>query len=711
MEEAFLEWGFRAELWAASTAMAMFAAYVALDLARGVSSRHRFTSLRASMASALALAAGTWAAHFIAVANEPLPFAMGYHGGLVLASLVLAVLSSIVGVHMSARPQLGTGRVLVAAVVLGAGACGVPALGVLALQLSPAPHWHLPMLAGGAVLASACAGAALAIVALQRRRRAQLGVGWQSCVALGLGGAIAIGNASVLHAASVPLLTLSLASGRTTPATVAALAALGVPALLALLLMTSLLEARFRRLLRRTRDEVKLAAQTDRLTELPNRSMVEEALQVAAVRADRDKQRVALLFLNVDGLKAVNESFGQSTGDAVLREVAQRLRKMASHNDVIARAGGDEFVLMLEGNPTQQDATHMAERVLGSMNEPCRIDDHEISVSCTVGLAIYPQHGSATRLIAHAAAAMRHAKRSGGASHAVFEERMVAGSRDQVELLQDLRRAIAHNELSLHYQPKIHAPSGQITGAEALMRWKHPQRGMVGPNIFIPLAERYGLINSLGNWLIEEVCQQIRSWRDNGLRMRVAINLSVHQLRQADLVERIVNALERHHIDPSLLTCEITESAAMDDTRVTLQVIERLSAVGVHLSIDDFGTGYSSLSYLRQLAAEELKIDRSFVLDLETSADARAIVDAVVKLAQALGLKVVAEGVETAEQQEILRQLGCNELQGYLFAKPMPADALMLWAMNDEGPSALDFRPSLFGDTLPQSILPVDAKG
>ncbi len=704
MDEGFLTWGFRAELWAASTAMAVFAAYVALDLARGVSSRHAFTSVRAALASALALGTGTWAAHFIAVANEPLPIATGYEGIWVLASLALALVSSMVGVHMSARPQLGMPRVLLAAVVLGIGACGVPMLGVQAWRLAPAPHWNFGLLAAGLVVACLFAGVALGIVAQQRRRRAHLPPAWQACVALGLGGTIAIGNAAVLNAASLHALTQSLAWGHTSPSTTTALAALGVPTLLGLLLMTSVLEGRFRRLLKRTRDEVKRAAQTDRLTELPNRSMVEEALQVAAIRADRQKHRLALIFLNVDGLKAVNESFGQSTGDSVLREVAQRLRKVASAQDAIARAGGDEFVLMLEGNPTHQDATHMVERILAGMNEPCRIDDHEISVSCTVGVAIYPEHGSAARLIAHAAAAMRHAKRTGGASHAMFEERMVAGSRDQVELLQDLRRAIANNELTLHYQPKIHAPSGQITGAEALMRWKHPQRGMVGPNIFIPLAERYGIINSLGNWLIDEVCQQIRTWRDNGLRMRVAINLSVHQLRQPDLVERILNALERHHIDPSLLTCEITESAAMDDTRVTLQVIERLSAIGVHLSIDDFGTGYSSLSYLRQLAAEELKIDRSFVFDLETSPDARAIVDAVVKLAQALGLKVVAEGVETEQQQEILRQLGCNELQGYLFAKPMPADALMLWAMNDEGPRALDFRPSLFGDTLPQAV-------
>ncbi len=705
MEEAFLQWRFRADLWAASAAMAIFAAYVALDLARGVSSRHHFTAVRSLVVSAVALAAGTWAAHFVAMAAEPLPFALGYDPLLAAGALALALASSVVGVYMSARPNLGASRIVIAALVLGTGVCAVPTVSLMALHLSPSPHWNLPLVAAGWAAACLCAGSALAIVAAQRRSTSALGLGWQAGVALGLGGAIAIGNASVLYAVTVPLLTVSLAAGRTTAGTLSALAVLGVPALLALLLMTSLLEARFRNLLKRTRDEVKRVAQTDRLTELPNRSMFEEELQVAAIRADRDQHSLALLFINVDGLKAVNESFGQATGDHVLREVAQRLRAMAGPHDIVARAGGDEFILLLEGNPGTEDAARMAGRVLASMNELCRIEDHEISMSCSVGLAMYPTDGSATKLIAHAAAAMRNAKRTGGGAHCFFEERMVAGARDQVELLQDLRRALANKELELHYQPKIHAPSGQITGAEALMRWKHPTRGMVGPYIFIPLAERYGLINALGNWLIEEVCRQIREWREQGLRMRVAINLSVHQLRQADLVERIASALKRNKIDPSLLTCEITESAAMDDTRATLLMIEQLSAAGVHLSIDDFGTGYSSLSYLRQLAAEELKIDRSFVLDLETSADARAIVDAVVKLAQALGLKVVAEGVETEQQQEILRQLGCNELQGYLFAKPMPAAALALWAMNDEGPRALDFRPSLFGDTLPQSMI------
>ena len=268
-------------------------------------------------------------------------------------------------------------------------------------------------------------------------------------------------------------------------------------------------------------------------------------------------------------------------------------------------------------------------------------------------------------------------------------------------LSRDLRVALAKKQLELYYQPKIHAPSGEVTGAEALLRWHHPKRGMVSPGVFIPIAERYGLIGALGNWVIDEACRQARTWRDQGLRMRVAINLSVHQLRHPDLPERIADALKRHQINPMLLTCEITESVAMEDAQATSKIFEKLAAVGVHISIDDFGTGYSSLSYLRKLPAKELKIDRSFVLDLETSADARAVVDAVVKLGQALGLKVVAEGVETEAQNQILRSLGCDELQGYLFAKPMSAKALAVWAMNDVGPRPLAFRDSLFKETAP----------
>jgi EAL domain-containing protein (putative c-di-GMP-specific phosphodiesterase class I) len=283
-------------------------------------------------------------------------------------------------------------------------------------------------------------------------------------------------------------------------------------------------------------------------------------------------------------------------------------------------------------------------------------------------------------------------------------------AKQNFELVRDLRRAIGQGELELYYQPKIDARSGQVTAAEALLRWNHPRLGLVMPGQFVPLAERTGLIGALGDWVIEDACRQARAWRDKGLRMRVAINLSAHQMRQDDIVDRITEALKRHKIRPSLLTCEITESAAMEDTRASQETFRRLGELGVHLSIDDFGTGYSSLAYLRKLPAEELKIDREFVRELEHSADARAVVDAVVKLAHALGLKVVAEGVENPRQEEILKDMHCDELQGYLYAKPMRARNLLLWALGDRGESS-QFRHSLFGETRQTSRLATQPVG
>ena len=704
MDEAFIPWRFRPDLWAASFGMAVFAAYVALDLARGVASSHRATSLRALAGSALALAVGSWALHFIVMASGPLPFQMGYSGWIVFGSLAVAYAGSLLACALGSRAGLHLRDGLLAALTIGSALCATSVVALFALRLQPHVEWDWRILVPGWLAACVIGGSGLGLMAW-RRRVAPVGFRWRAIVSVVLGTAMAVGNAAVVMGAQVPMLALSPTADEVSLATVTALAVVGVPILLVLLLLTSILEARFRSMLRRAREDLQVAAFTDRLTGLPNRAMFDERLQRAVLRADRHGHRLALLFCNLDGLKAINESFGQASGDSVLREVAERVTRLAGERDMVSRAGGDEFLVLLEGAPDKEVAGRLASRVMAALSEPCRFDGHEVPLSCSIGIAIYPDDGALSKLVPHAAAAMNAVKRTGGAAHCFFEPRMVAGARDQVELLHDLRRAIEHGELELYYQPKIHAPSGQITGAEALMRWHHPQRGMVSPAVFIPLAERFGLINALGNWLIEDACRQIRLWRDQGLRMRVAINLSVHQLRQPDLPKRIEAALRAHRIEPSLLTCEITESAAMDDTRANLQVLEELSAIGVHLSIDDFGTGYSSLSYLRKLPSEELKIDRSFVLDLETSPDARAIVDAVVKLAQALGLKVVAEGVETEQQQDILRSLGCNELQGFLFAKPMSAKALALWAMNDDGPAPIDFRASLFSDTLSSAVL------
>ncbi|MEO5695556.1 MAG: EAL domain-containing protein [Burkholderiaceae bacterium] len=439
-------------------------------------------------------------------------------------------------------------------------------------------------------------------------------------------------------------------------------------------------------------------AAVDNLTGLPTRLYFEGQLHREAKKCDARSTRLALLFIDLDGFKPVNDTFGHNSGDRVLEQVGQRLKEFARGTGLTARIGGDEFLLLATGITSSASVAKLAQRLIETLSQPYKFDDREVGISCSIGIALYPQKCESSKLIARADAAMYASKRAGGSRHSFYTPEMDADVQQNFDLLRDLRQALAKGELELFYQPKIDARSGKVTATEALLRWNHPTRGMVMPGEFLPLAERSGLIGPLGNWVIEAACQQARAWRDKGLRMRVAINLSAHQMRQDDIADRITDALTRHRIHPSLLTCEITESAAMEDTGATQETFRRLGELGAHLSIDDFGTGYSSLSYLRRLPAEELKIDRSFVNDLDNSADARAVVDAVVKLAHALGLKVVAEGVETPRQQKILTELGCDELQGFLFAKPMSARALLLWAMDDRSESAA-FRDSLFGET------------
>ena len=440
-------------------------------------------------------------------------------------------------------------------------------------------------------------------------------------------------------------------------------------------------------------------ALSDPLTKLPNRLLFEERLAEALALIDDPiappGSACAVMFIDLDGFKPVNDSFGHSAGDAVLREIGGRLQGLARHSDVVARVGGDEFLLLAEHPGSAAGAGQLAQRVLQAIAQPCRLPNGaEVHLSGSVGIVMYPEHGPSQKLLARADAAMYAAKRAGGAGFAVFEPSMEQDSRAQLELQHELRGAIERDELKLYYQPKIEARSGQITGVEALVRWEHPARGMLSPGVFIPVAERFGLIGALGQWVIDEACRQVREWLDQGVRMRVSINLSAHQLRQENLVQRIRRSLHAHTVDPSLLTIEIIESVLMDDAAVT--AFAALAQLGVTLSIDDFGIGYCNFALLRKLPVTQLKVDRSLFTDIQHSSDALAVVDAIVKMAHALGLRVVAEGVETDAQRDMLLALRCDELQGYLFAKPMSPDRLTLWAMGDDGVHIADFRPSIY---------------
>jgi len=426
----------------------------------------------------------------------------------------------------------------------------------------------------------------------------------------------------------------------------------------------------------------------DPLTGLATRLWLEDQLATAVMRAEAKQRRLALLYIDLDGFKPINDSFGYACGDTLLREVGLRLQGMGRSTDTIARMGGDEFLMLLDGDPDSASAALVADRVRHNLQRPYLIDGKEVRLSCSIGIVLFPDHGPRGKLIARADAAMLAAKHSGGNMHCFFDQRMDHDAEGTIDLQRDLRAAIENcTGLELFYQPKIDGRTGGITGAEALLRWHHPSKGMVSPVVFIPIAERFGLIGALGQWVTDDACRQVRAWLDAGLTMHVAINLSVHQLRQADLVERIHESITRHNVPPELITFEITESAAMEDAQASLRIFERIAQTRVSLSIDDFGTGYSSLSYLRKLPASQLKIDRSFVQDVDKEEDAKAIVRAVIKLAHALSLEVVAEGVETEAQQDILVRMGCDQLQGYLFAKPMPADKLYAWAKGDDLPA------------------------
>lgn len=442
---------------------------------------------------------------------------------------------------------------------------------------------------------------------------------------------------------------------------------------------------------------------SDMLTSLPNRLHFEKVLNRAVATHEETGQPFAVFVIDLDGFKPINDSLGRQAGDTVLREIGQRLRQLKRAGDVVARAGGNEFLMLGNGLQGRVDAAKLAEHLQSAISRVVKCGNDELFVSCSIGVFMYPECGQPDgSMIGCADAAMYAAKRAGGASLVFYESGMSlegSAAREQMTLKAELRTAIECGLLELFYHPKVAVKTGQITGVEALVRWRHPTRGMVGPDEFVPIAERFGMIQLLGDWVIEAACRQIRSWLVEGLRMRVAVNLSARQLQSHQLVPHVQACLQRHRIDPHLLTFEITETLAMEDSPEIGRVLHELVDSGVTLSIDDFGTGYSNLSYLRRLPIAQLKIDKMFVRDVHEDPDARAVVDAVVRVGHALGLEVVAEGVESERQRQSLVELDCDQLQGYLFALPMPADALKRWAdAVKEDPFAM-FEPDLYGHT------------
>lgn len=418
------------------------------------------------------------------------------------------------------------------------------------------------------------------------------------------------------------------------------------------------------------------ATNYDALTGLPNRSLFRDRLEHAMSRSARNSEMVAVMLLDIDNFKAINDTLGHDLGDLLLQETSERLQHCVLEDDTLARLGGDEFAIILEGLSEIEEVALVAQKIVDDFARPFVLAGHEIYVTPSLGVTIYPlDGGDSESLIKNADTAMYRAKEHGRNHYRFYTADMNKLAVERFALEGGLRRALERREFVLYYQPQVDIKSGQMVGVEALLRWNHPERGLVPPNEFIPLLEENHLIISVGEWVLRTACAQSRAWQDAGLSpLRMGVNLSPRQFRQENLVELVDGILRDTGISPNLLELELTEGMLMESTKATSATLEKLKSKGVMVAIDDFGTGYSSLSYLKRFPIDRLKIDRSFVRDVITDANDAAIVVAIISLGRSLGLSVIAEGVEAKDQLEFLGVQKCDEYQGYHFSRPLPAE-------------------------------------
>ncbi|MBS0307696.1 MAG: EAL domain-containing protein, partial [Proteobacteria bacterium] len=432
--------------------------------------------------------------------------------------------------------------------------------------------------------------------------------------------------------------------------------------------------------MKRYEAELEFQANQDTLTGLANRNLLRDRLQQALAYAARYNHPVWVIYIDLDRFKFINDTLGLAAGDILLKQVAVRLHECLRETDTIARLAADEFVLVLPERTNENQAIHIIQRIMESITKPFTIEGHEFFITCSAGMAVYPTDGDdADTLLKHADLAMYRAKETGRNNSQFYTPAMNERALERLRLEGDLRTALEYKQFELHYQPQVDLLSGRIIGMEALIRWNHPLYGMVPPGRFIALAEETGLIVPIGAWVVRTACQQLKVWQDAGYdQLRMAVNLSARQFAQHDLVESIAAVLKEFSLKPELLEIELTESLVMTDIDQAIRILRDFAALGVQVSIDDFGTGYSSLSYLKRLPIDVMKIDQSFVRDISVDPDDAAIVATIISLAHNLRLHVIAEGVETAEQLQYLRQHNCDAIQGYYFSKPVPADQFEL---------------------------------
>ena len=662
-----------------SLIVAFIAAFTALDTAGRVAVSRGCLAKLWLAAGGTAMGIGIWAMHFIGMLAMMMPMTMRYDIPLTALSLLVAIAASIFafaqgvqGSHLTRR------RLVLGTLILGSGVVAMHYIGMNALMIEPGIRWDKPLVALSVIIAYAASGAALWLAFHLRQGESLLLM--RICAALVMGIAIAGMHYTGMAAAEYMMPSTMSHHPGVSEEGLAVWVTIITLTILGLTLLVSMLDAQLRasRLaakLKRANNELRQLAMHDNLTTLPNRVMLEQQLNAQIKQATLQDETFALMFMDLDGFKAVNDTWGHHVGDRLLIAVAERLRLQLGEDILLARLGGDEFVLLCPQFNALQ-ASSLAQRLVSAVDVPFELDRYSLSVSLSIGIVTFPEHGrSQQEMMFNADSAMYHTKHSGRNGWCLFEPVMSAVAQHQLALANDLWNALEYQEMCLFYQPKFRAGGTVLMGFEALLRWQHPRRGLLMPDMFLPRAEKTGQIVALGNWVINEACRQLKQWHDEGNKeWSVSVNLSALQFHQRDLIDSLRHALLRHQLPEGALMLEITENIAMRDPQFSQQRIAELHRLGVKVASDNFGIGYANLLHLKHLEASELKIDRAFVNSLRADSEDATVVTAMLTLAQSLNLRMVAEGVETEEQHRLLTGLGFDTLQGYLLGKPTPAD-------------------------------------
>jgi diguanylate cyclase (GGDEF)-like protein len=635
------------------------------------------------LGGAFAMGSGIWSMHFVGMLAFSLPIPIGYAFNYTALSWLIAIATSWLALKIASQPVLSKRLLLIGGLFMGAGISGMHYTGMYAMQMVPPITYNPTVLSLSILIAVAASIAALQILFWLRTQSIEEAFVSKILAAAVMAIAITGMHYTGMAAAQFAPNSVCGAAASYQPGLLAIAIALGIISLMLATFIFSLLDARLEGhaeslnlSLKDANYELNRMAMMDTLTHLPNRRLFQQHLEVAMGRTTRMGNSLAVAFIDLDGFKPINDALGHHIGDEVLLAVAKRLNTAVRGCDIVARLGGDEFVALIEDIKSDQDIVPIVERIIQAIRDVFFIDHHEITISASVGIAVYPRDGDMKRLMVCADAAMYRAKSDGKNQFRFFDSDIELASDQLLEMQRDLRHALSKDEFKLHFQPKIDSKTCAVLGVEALLRWEHPIKGMVAPASFIPAAERFGLINQIGDWMIEGSCRTLHRLRSQGIDLTIAINLSPQQLRNTYLVTNILQVLHRFSLPPSSIMFEITESSAQHSPDQFNAVLTDFRDAGIEIALDDFGTGHSSLAYLQNIRVNELKLDPSFIADISSNKLTHGIVDAVIRLAHALKLRVVAEGVETEDQRKMLTELGCDQLQGYLFTPAVPEEKL-----------------------------------